>query len=126
MVSLLFCPRVSSLIHPTLCHLPTIRPWILGVTNLGRRTLVRPCPHGEEPTRPKMIEWQSVPDSCRIVAEAYDPEAETIYVRFPGGVEWRYSACPPAVWAEFTAPGQSRGGYIHRVLNYKPHGRHVG
>ncbi len=73
-----------------------------------------------------MIEWLPVTESCRIVAEAYDPETETIYVRFPDGVEWRYSACPPEVWAEFTAPGRSRGGYIHRVLNHKPHGRHVG
>ena len=45
-----------------------------------------------------MIEWLPVTESCRIVAEAYDPETETIYVRFPDGVEWRYSACPPEVW----------------------------
>jgi len=36
-----------------------------------------------------------VAGSSRIVAEAYDPEAETIYVRFPDGVEWFYAACPP-------------------------------
>ncbi len=73
-----------------------------------------------------MIEWIPVTGSDRITAEAYDPETETIYVRFPNGVEWRYSACPPNVWAEFTAPGQSRGQYIHKVLNHKPHGRHSG
>ena len=73
-----------------------------------------------------MIEWMPVTGSSRIVAEAYDPETETIYVRFHGGVEWRCSACPPQVWAEFTAPGQSRGKYINKVLNHKPHGRHVG
>lgn len=73
-----------------------------------------------------MIEWIPVSSSKRIVAEAYDPEAEKIYVRFPDGVEWCYAACPPDVWEEFTAPGQSRGQYINRVLNFKPHGRHSG
>ena len=73
-----------------------------------------------------MIEWMPVPGSSRIVAEAYDPESETIFVRFPNGVEWRYSACPPQVWAEFTALGKSRGQYIHRVLDHKPNGRHGG
>lgn len=74
-----------------------------------------------------MIEWIPVSGSNRVVAEAYDPETEKIYVRFKkDGVEWWYSACPPNVWAEFTAPGQSRGQYIARVLNFKPHGRHTG
>ncbi len=73
-----------------------------------------------------MIEWIPVSNSSRIVAEAYDPETETIYVRFPSGVEWYYPACPPHVWEEFTAPGQSRGQYINRVLNSKQHGRHSG
>lgn len=70
-----------------------------------------------------MIEWTPVDGSSRIVAEAYVPETETILVRFPEGVEWAYSACPPAVWEEFTAPGQSRGEYIARVLDAKPSGR---
>ena len=73
-----------------------------------------------------MIEWIPVSDSSRIVAEAYDPTTEQMYVRFPKGVEWWYSACSPQVWEEFTAPGQSRGEYIHRVLNHKPNGRHSG
>jgi hypothetical protein len=73
-----------------------------------------------------MIEWIPVSSSTRIVAEAYDPETETIYVRFPDDVEWYYAACLPHVWEEFTAPGQSRGQYIKRVLNFKPHGRHSG
>lgn len=71
-----------------------------------------------------MIEWREVSGSTRIVAEAYDPDTETIYVRFPNNVEWWYSACPPNVWEEFTAPGQSRGKYIHQVLNHKPNDRH--
>jgi hypothetical protein len=73
-----------------------------------------------------MIDWISVQGSERIVAEAYDQGSETIYVRFPDGAEWWYSACPRSVWDEFTAPGQSRGRYIHRVLNYKPNGRYSG
>ena len=73
-----------------------------------------------------MIEWNLVTGSSRIVAEAYDPQTETIYVRFPNGVEWWYGACPRHVWEEFTALGQSRGQYIHRVLNFKPNGRFAG
>jgi hypothetical protein len=69
------------------------------------------------------IAWQAV-DSSRIVAEAYDEAAETIYVEFPkGGVQWWYSACPLDVWQQFTSPGQSRGQFIHQVLNAKPNGR---
>ena len=70
-----------------------------------------------------MIEWQPVTGSSRIVAEAYDAEAEKIYVRFPNGVEYWYGGCPPNVWAEFTAIGQSRGKYISKVLDHKPRGR---
>jgi hypothetical protein len=70
-----------------------------------------------------MIDWVPVAGSTRIVAEAYDASAERIYVRFPNGVEWWYDACPPDVWEAFTLPGQSRGEYIHQVLNFKPNGR---
>lgn len=70
-----------------------------------------------------MIDWISVNDSKRIVAMAYDEERETIYVRFPNGIEWYYAACPASVWAEFTAVGESKGRYIARVLDHKPHGR---
>jgi hypothetical protein len=74
-----------------------------------------------------MIEWVVVTGSDRIVAEAYDAEAERIYVRFPkGGVEWWYAACTLQVWEAFRAPGQSRGQYIAQVLNFKPNGRHTG
>jgi hypothetical protein len=73
-----------------------------------------------------MIEWISVAGSSRIVAEAYDSETERIYVRFTGGVEWWYAACPRNVWEEFTAAGQSRGKYLHEVLDHKPNGRHAG
>lgn len=70
-----------------------------------------------------MIDWIPVSGSSRIVAEAYDPDAETIYVRFPEGVEWYFAACPPDVWERFTAPGQSRGEFIAQILNHKPNGR---
>lgn len=73
-----------------------------------------------------MIDWIPVTSSSWIVAEAYDPETESIYVRFKNGVEWSYAACPPNVWEEFSAPGQSRGQYFHRVLKFKPNARHAG
>ncbi len=71
-------------------------------------------------------DWIAVDGSSRIVAEAYDEDLGTIYVRFPDGVEWWYGGCPPAVWQEFTAPGQSRGAYIKDALNTKPNGRWSG
>lgn len=71
------------------------------------------------------IEWTEVTDSERIVAMAYDEEEESIYVRFPkGGVEWCYEDCPPHIWDEFSASGQSKGLYIHETLNHKPNHRH--
>jgi hypothetical protein len=72
-----------------------------------------------------MIEWIPV-ESKLITAEAYDLVTETIYLRFKTGVEWSYSACPPYVWEEFSAPGQSRGEYFHKVLKFKPSARHAG
>ena len=73
-----------------------------------------------------MIEWSPISGSTRLVAEGYDPETETIYVRFPDGVEWWYAACPLDVWQQFSAPGQSRGQYIATVLDHKPNGRYAG
>lgn len=72
------------------------------------------------------VEWIPVPDSKRIVAECYLQEEEIILVRFPGGAEWQYRACPASEWVAFTAPGQSRGKYIAGVLNYKPNGPWLG
>lgn len=72
-----------------------------------------------------ILDWIAVPDSSRIVAMAYDPESETIYVRFPSGMEWWYGNCPPPTWEEFTAPGTSKGTYIAHVLNHRPNGRCV-
>ena len=70
-------------------------------------------------------DWRPVV-SERITHEAYDASMERILVRFPDGVEWCYEACPPNVWDEFTTSGQSRGQYIHQVLNHKPHHRYDG
>jgi hypothetical protein len=72
------------------------------------------------------LEWVEVSGSTRIVAMAYGSESETIYVRFPDGVEWQYELCPQHVWDEFSAPSQSKGQYIDRVLNHKPHRRYAG
>jgi hypothetical protein len=71
------------------------------------------------------IEWIDVPDSERIVAMAYDEGEEAIFVRFTKDeIEWCYEACPPHVWEEFSNPAQSKGRYIHDVLNHKPYHRH--
>ena len=69
-----------------------------------------------------MIEWTTVSGSTRIVAEAYDSENERILVRFTDGAEHWYGSCPPHVWEQFTAPGQSRGRFIRQELDHKPHG----
>ena len=69
-------------------------------------------------------QWRPVADSTRITHEAYDPATESILVRFPNGIEWCYENCPPEAWEAFTAPGQSRGEFIHEVLNNKPHHRY--
>lgn len=70
-----------------------------------------------------MINWISVQDSSRIIAMAYNSSTETIYVRFPNGVEWWYGNCPKLVWEDFSAPGTSKGRYIHQVLDHHPNGR---
>jgi hypothetical protein len=73
-----------------------------------------------------MLEWIPVDDSARVVAIAYDSEKETIYVRFPDGVEWWYASCPEQVWQEFSATGTSKGQKIAYFLNHHPNGRWVG
>lgn len=70
------------------------------------------------------LDWIEVGDSDRITAMAYDEEQEMIFVRFPDGVEWCYEDCPPHVWEEFSAAGQSKGQYIYGTLNHKTHHRH--
>jgi KTSC domain len=71
------------------------------------------------------IEWIDVSDSKRIVAMAYDEAGEAILVRFAKDeVEWCYEGCPLHVWEEFSDPAQSKGSYIHEILNHKPHHRY--
>jgi hypothetical protein len=70
-----------------------------------------------------MFEWIPI-ESSMMTAAGFDPEAETIYVRFTNGKEWWYSACPQQVWDEFIAPGQSQGKYFHSVLKFKPNGQY--
>lgn len=70
-----------------------------------------------------MIDWMDVTDSARIIAVAYNGAEETIYVRFPNGVEWWYGGCPQHVWEEFVAASTSKGRFIQQVLNDHPNGR---
>lgn len=60
-------------------------------------------------------------DSSTVAQAAFDPDAEAIYVRFIDGGTYVYDGCPPDVWAEFTAPGQSPGKYVNDTLKYKPY-----
>jgi len=71
-----------------------------------------------------MFEWLPI-TSTAITAIGFDPDAETIYVRFTDGKEWWYAACSQQVWDEFTAPGQSAGSFLHKVLKGKPNGRYA-
>jgi hypothetical protein len=73
-----------------------------------------------------MLEWIPVVGSTRIIAMAYDPTAETIYVRFPNNAEWWYAGCPPHVWEEFSAEATSKGQFIARVLNAHANGSWAG
>ncbi len=65
-------------------------------------------------------DWIDV-DSTTVINAAYDAEAEVIYVRFKNGAAYVYEACPPHVWEEFMAPGQSAGKYVNETLRYKPY-----
>lgn len=69
-----------------------------------------------------MIEWVPV-SSSRIVAAAYDQQGQRILVEFPNGVRWWYGECSGVHWEELMAPGQSKGQYIHEVLDGHPKGR---
>lgn len=68
------------------------------------------------------MDWTPV-DSSRIAAIAYDPNSETIYVRFKDDIEWFYAGCPQHIWEEFCSPATSKGRYIHDVLDHHPNGR---
>jgi len=65
-----------------------------------------------------MIEWIPVTDSSRVIAAAYSPQLEQIYVRFPDGTEWCYEECPGHIWETFMAPNTSKGAYIHSELDH--------
>jgi hypothetical protein len=60
-------------------------------------------------------------ESSTVAQAAFDPDVEAIYVRFIDGGTYVYDECPPHVWVEFTAPGQSPGKYINETLKYKPY-----
>jgi hypothetical protein len=66
------------------------------------------------------LEWIDL-DSSTVANAAYDPDLEVIYVRFRDGAAYSYDQCPPHVWEEFTAPGQSPGKYLNETLRHKPY-----
>lgn len=70
---------------------------------------------------PVRVEWLDVQGSSVIVAEAYDPAAGKIYVRFSSGDEWWYGPCSREEWEAFRQG--SRGTYLNAVLKNKPSGR---
>ena len=67
------------------------------------------------------MDWLDVEGSSVIVAEAYDPATETIFVRFKSGDEWWYRACSLEEWEAFRQG--SRGAYLNAVLKTKLSGR---
>lgn len=66
------------------------------------------------------LDWIDL-DSEAVAAAAFDAENEFIYVRFTSGSTYLYEACPPHVWEEFMAPGQSAGKYVDKTLRHKPY-----
>jgi len=66
------------------------------------------------------LEWIDM-NSSNVESAAYNPDAEMIYVRFKEGGVYAYDQCPPHMWEEFTAPGQSPGKYVNEILKYKPY-----
>ncbi|MGA9285772.1 MAG: KTSC domain-containing protein [Solirubrobacteraceae bacterium] len=66
------------------------------------------------------LEWIDM-NSSNVESAAYEPDAEMIYVRFKEGGVYAYDQCPPHMWEEFTAPGQSPGKYVNEILKYKPY-----
>lgn len=71
-----------------------------------------------------MIAWIDVNDSTRVAAIAYDADKQTTYVRFKNdGVEWWYGNCSQSAWEQFSAPGTSKGRFIHQELDSHPNGQ---
>jgi hypothetical protein len=66
------------------------------------------------------LDWIDL-ESSTVTSAAYDPDTEMIYVRFKDGGVYSYDQCPPHVWEEFTAPGQSPGKFLNEILRYKPY-----
>ena len=63
-------------------------------------------------------------DSTRLVAMAFNDEAQMIYVRFPEGIEWWYGECSSFHWEQFQlAP--SKGRYVREELDHHPNGQLV-
>ena len=69
-----------------------------------------------------MYEWVPISSSW-VAAAAYEREGERILVEFNDGARIWYGECTPINWEEFMAPGQSKGQYVHQVLEGHPYGR---
>jgi hypothetical protein len=67
------------------------------------------------------IDWIDVSGSERISAMAYVPDQQMICVRLADGLEWCYEGCSPEEFEAFSDASQSKGQYIHQVLNKKTH-----
>ncbi len=61
-------------------------------------------------------------DSERISEYGYDPEAAIVFVTFrDSGTRWQYRDVPDYVWEEFRL-SDSKGRFIHDVLDHYEHG----
>jgi hypothetical protein len=59
--------------------------------------------------------------STRIIEYGYDPDAATVYVRFPNGKGWQYRNVPQSVWDDFVA-AESKGRFVTDVLDHYDNG----
>ena len=120
----MFFLRARYCLDRSLNHMLKILHLSLGGQNLPRQTFRLRWHSGVAYMRATMFEWIPV-ESKAMTAYGYDPEAETIYIRFNDGKEWWYAACTRQVWEEFTAPGVSAGKFLNNVLRPRPNGRYA-
>ena len=52
---------------------------------------------------------------------AYVADEQMICVRFTDSIEWCYEGCTAEEFEAFADASQSKGVYIHKVLNKKTH-----
>jgi hypothetical protein len=54
-------------------------------------------------------------------AAAYDPTAQTIFIKRWQGEVWAFEQCGPEIWSAFMVEGISKGEYISHVLERRPY-----